>query len=75
MDTPPKKVSLVYRQILDHHVFTCPEIPGLHISNFDFCEALTRAIIGLQRHAAVTFNCAVQYELQFPLTLRLVKEE
>ena len=61
---PPKHVCLLHRMVGKYHVFTCPDIPGLHISNSDRGRALSRAVSGLSVHASSVYSRQVKYRLE-----------
>ena len=57
----PNRVGLVYRKVADYHVFTCADIPGLHVGNSYLKNAFDSAISALSVHASATFDCTAVY--------------
>lgn len=60
-NTIPERVELICRKVGGFYVFTCTEIPGLHISDRTLEGSFFRSVSALSKHASATFGCEVKY--------------
>jgi hypothetical protein len=59
----PQRVTLIYREVGNTHVFTSPELRGFHIGMCDLNAAFDSAVLALGEHVSLLFNCKAKYHV------------
>lgn len=67
--SPPEQVTLVYRRVGDTHVFTAPELPGLHVGSSSQAKAFEQSIKALGEHVSQLHGCTATYTVEMSFAM------